>query len=186
MATDAQVMDQMLFNASTSRSFVVGAAPSAVAAYFSQNTDLLSALVPGGQVSSLGEGRYRISFGRFAIPGLVIRPELDVAFVDAAGSTTMETCRTQVVEGPPGLELAVAFEGRAGFDPHADGCMLTCFTQAVVTADFPGAGLLPIRWLEAAGSAMLSAAMSATAARFQRILTERFADRGLALEPALG
>ncbi len=185
MATDAQVMDQMLFKASTSRSFVVGAAPAVVAAHFSQNTDLLSALVPGGQVSPLGEGRYRISFGRFSIPGLVIRPELDVAFVDTADRTTMETCRTQVVEGPPGLELAVAFDGQACFEPHEDGCTLACSTHAVVTAEFPGAGLLPGRWIEAAGSALLSAAMSATAARFQRILSEHFADCGLALDPAL-
>ena len=185
MAPDAQVMDQMLFKAATSRSFVVGAPPAAVAAYFSQNTDLLSALVPGGQVSALGEGRYRISFGRFAIPGLVIRPELDVAFVDMADRTTMETCRTQVVEGPPGLELAVAFDGQACFDPHEDGCTLACSTQAAVSAEFPGAGLLPSRWLEAAGSALLAAAMSATAGRFQRLMSEHFADRGLALEPAL-
>lgn len=170
----------MLFKAATTRRFTVPASPEAVAGYFSCNQALLAELVPGGSVADRGKGVYRVALGAFAILGLRIRPELDVAFDNHPGRTLMRTLRVQILDGPSGLELAIRFDGEAVFEDHPAGCRIVCAARAEVTAVLGGAGAMVGNWLDGAGSALLATAMDVTAARFERLMIDHFALEQLA------
>jgi hypothetical protein len=128
----------------------------------------------------LEDGVYRVSLGTFEALGLAIRPVLDVRFVDAPRHTTMESERCRAVEGPAGLSLDVAFCGTAHFQAHPDGCRVACVAQATVVAGLPFPfSLIPDRALEAAATAVLAAALDATASRFEKLIAADFSESRL-------
>jgi hypothetical protein len=163
--------------AEASRSFFVPARPEAVAVYFSRNDSLLSRLVGAGRVQRLSEGLYRVSLRSFEALGLTVRPTLDVQFTDHPRETLMEALEVRAVEGPAGLSVDVSFKGSAAFRPHPLGTEVESYAYAVVDLGLPFPfSLLPERLLQAAATAVLTAAMESTAQRFDQLIVTDFTE----------